>query len=120
MTRECYYTGCVNGQRMNNESGQIESCFNCRGIGTITSTNLEAFSEDREKSWSLSPYLYEGRHGLVLQLVGPISYYVADLLSFSDHETFCIDAGGRNFGVYQSVLVDRKALQDAIKELQSA
>ena len=127
LTRNCYFIGCMDGQRMN-EEGSIETCPNCRGKGEILYILIEAFTEGKSSTWNLFPYIRESLGGLniqkstrlVLQLEGPIAYEIIDLEQPSEHSTLCIDAGGRNFGTNQSVFVDRKALQTTIKELQDA
>ena len=117
--RPCRYLYCVKGKRMSND-GQIESCPNCKGTGVIKHTKIQAFVKDREYTWPLKPYIHEGQSGSVLQLQGYISYYISDLQEPSEYLILCIDAGGRNFGVRESVYLDRKELMEVIKELQDA
>lgn len=61
---------------------------------------IHAVSEDGSKNWSLTPKIINSEKGYILVLLGQVRYYVQDIIDRPlKTEWFCIDAGGRNFGV---------------------
>lgn len=92
-------------------------------IPAFTIENPEDETSERTMLAQLQPELWDSKEGKkILQLMGPISYYIDDLVARAaniDSNLLCIDMGGRNFGVDTSVYVDWSAIQASIREMTS-
>ena len=94
-----------------------------------TTYPLEAFTLDRKRVWILNVFFEKGSYrpeSDIINLRGPISYYVADITSHGEEEVgyplFCIDAMGRNFGTTfgTSVYVYLNKIQGIVEEHQKS
>lgn len=79
---------------------------------------VKAFT-DSGKTWELHPFIKVWREkyrggSKVLNFYGPAEYFLEDVLKWplSSYEKLCIDIGGTNFGVGESVFVTMSDIRE--------
>lgn len=98
---------------------------------TKTYYPLEAFTLDRKQVWDLNVFFDRENYRPeedIINLRGPISYYVKDLSFLEDIEPFLedgislfsIDFFGRVFGLQETVYVYAHKVKDIVKEHQKS
>ena len=83
---------------------------------------IEAFTESKAKIWTHHLFIRDSTYhekGQVLVINSPNIAYNLDeyfIGSIGDRELLCIDAGGRNYGVDESVYVNTQDLVNFLKQ----
>ncbi len=85
---------------------------------------IKAFTESRERTWTHTLSIRDSTYtpgGKVLSINPPnIGYnlddYFLSLFEFPRDDKFCVDAGGRNYGVNESVYISTDDITTYLKQ----